>query len=52
MKSAKATVVPPTCTAARAPSATVKMTRYSSVVTAGAQIVCSWTLKKRRTSFT
>ena len=34
------------------PSATVKMTRNSMVVTAGAQTVCSWTLKNRRTSFT
>ena len=32
--------------------ATVKITRKSKVVTAGAQIVCSWTLKKRLTSFT
>jgi hypothetical protein len=34
------------------PSATVKITRNSSVVIAGAQMVCSCTLKKRRTSFT
>ena len=33
------------------PSATVKITRNSSVVTAGAQIVCVWTLRNRRTSF-
>ena len=51
-KSAKATVEPPTCTSLRPPSATVKMTRYRSVVIAGAQTVCSWTLKNRRTSFT
>jgi hypothetical protein len=47
MKSAKwipITVRPPR------PSATVKMARYSSVVTAGAQTVCIWTLKNRRTS--
>src|SRR5947199_144281 len=29
------------------PSATVKIARYSSVVIAGAQTVCIWTLKKR-----
>ncbi len=34
------------------PSATVKITRNSSVVTAGAHTVWSCTLKKRRTSFT
>ena len=33
------------------PSATEKMTRKSSVVIAGAQIVCVWTLRNRRTSF-
>ena len=32
------------------PSATVKMTRYSRVVMAGAQTVCIWTLKNRLTS--
>lgn len=32
------------------PSATVKITRNSRVVTAGAQIVWVWTLRKRRTS--
>ena len=32
--------------------ATVKMTRKRRVVTAGAHTVCSWTLKKRLTSFT
>ncbi len=33
------------------PSATEKITRKSTVVTAGAQIVCVWTLRNRRTSF-
>jgi hypothetical protein len=33
------------------PSATVKITRNSRVVKAGAQIVCVWTLRNRRTSF-
>ena len=34
------------------PNATVKMIRNRRVVIAGAQTVCSWTLKKRLTSFT
>ena len=41
---------PSTCRSPR-PIATVKMTRNSSVVTAGAQIVWVWTLRNRRTSF-
>src|SRR5439155_11271665 len=32
------------------PNATVKIARYSKVVMAGAQTVCIWTLKNRRTS--
>jgi hypothetical protein len=52
-KSANGTASPPRLTVRpERPSAVVKMTRKSMVVTAGAQIVCSWTLKKRRTSFT
>ena len=45
-------IAPSTDVRPERPRATVKMTRNSMVVTAGAQIVCSWTLKKRRTSFT
>ena len=33
------------------PRATEKITRKSRVVIAGAQIVCVWTLRNRRTSF-